>query len=90
MRYGAGVKGKVVEAIYNGVPIVTTSVGAEGISDLEQIASICDSEEEFSNEVIRLYEDLDELKIRAMKSQKFVKKYYSMDTVWHIMQTDFE
>mgnify|MGYP002673926097 FL=1 len=90
LRYGAGVKGKVVEAIYNGVPIVTTSVGAEGISDLEQIASICDSEEEFSNEVIRLYEDLDELKIRAMKSQKFVKKYYSMDTVWHIMQTDFE
>ena len=31
LRYGAGVKGKVVEAIYNGAPIVTTSVGSEGI-----------------------------------------------------------
>ena len=30
LRYGAGVKGKVVEAIYNGAPIVTTSTGAEG------------------------------------------------------------
>ena len=28
LRYGAGVKGKVVEAIYNGSPIITTSVGA--------------------------------------------------------------
>ena len=30
LRYGAGVKGKVVEAIYNGAPIVTTSTGQRG------------------------------------------------------------
>ena len=36
LRYGAGVKGKVVEAIYNGAPIVTTSVGSEGIPDVEK------------------------------------------------------
>ncbi|MBU8544285.1 MULTISPECIES: methyltransferase domain-containing protein [Roseomonadaceae] len=34
LRYGAGVKGKVVQALQNGVPVVTTAVGAEGI-DLE-------------------------------------------------------
>lgn len=31
LRYGAGVKGKVVEALRCGLPVVTTSVGAEGI-----------------------------------------------------------
>ncbi|WP_439594862.1 methyltransferase domain-containing protein [Falsiroseomonas sp.] len=31
LRYGAGVKGKVVQALQNGVPVVTTAVGAEGI-----------------------------------------------------------
>lgn len=31
LRYGAGVKGKVIEALYNGAPVVTTSIGAEGI-----------------------------------------------------------
>ena len=31
LRYGAGVKGKIVEALRLGVPVVTTSIGAEGI-----------------------------------------------------------
>lgn len=33
LRLGAGVKFKVVTAMLSGVPVVTTSVGAEGISD---------------------------------------------------------
>jgi GT2 family glycosyltransferase len=32
LRYGAGVKGKVGEALSHGVPVVTTAVGAEGLS----------------------------------------------------------
>lgn len=31
LRYGAGVKGKVVQALQHGVPVVTTAVGGEGI-----------------------------------------------------------
>ena len=30
LRYGAGVKGKILEALYNGAAVVTTSIGAEG------------------------------------------------------------
>jgi len=32
LRYGAGMKGKVVEAMSYGLPVVTTSVGAQGIN----------------------------------------------------------
>jgi FkbM family methyltransferase len=31
LRYGAGVKGKTVDALRQGVPVVATSIGAEGI-----------------------------------------------------------
>jgi GT2 family glycosyltransferase/SAM-dependent methyltransferase len=31
MRYGAGVKGKIVEAMRSGIPVVTTTIGAEGM-----------------------------------------------------------
>ena len=36
LRYGAGVKGKVLEALYNGAPVITTSIGAEGIPFVDQ------------------------------------------------------
>ena len=42
LRYGAGVKGKVVEALYHGSAIVTTSIGAEGISEAETVMMIRD------------------------------------------------
>jgi glycosyltransferase involved in cell wall biosynthesis len=32
LRYGAGVKGKILEAMSHGLPVVTTPIGAEGIN----------------------------------------------------------
>ena len=40
VRYGAGVKLKVVEALREGIPLVTTPVGAQGLPRLEQVATI--------------------------------------------------
>ncbi len=56
LRYGAGVKGKVVEAIYNGAPIVTTSIGAEGIPQVEDVLLVEDEPEAFAETVTRLYQ----------------------------------
>ncbi|HEY1607943.1 MAG TPA: glycosyltransferase, partial [Paraburkholderia sp.] len=33
LRFGAGVKGKIVHALAHGIPVVTTPIGAEGIFD---------------------------------------------------------
>ena len=52
LRYGAGVKGKVVEAIYNGAPIVTTPTGAEGIPFVDQVLKIADGAENFASATI--------------------------------------
>ena len=37
LRYGAGIKGKLVKAIFNGVPSITTHIGVEGISNYPHI-----------------------------------------------------
>lgn len=45
LRFGAGVKGKVIEGLSRGIPLVTTSVGAQGIVGLEQVVPVSDDAE---------------------------------------------
>ncbi len=54
LRFGAGVKGKVLEAIQKNLPLVTTSVGAEGIPDTASVMNIADGAEEFAATVARI------------------------------------
>lgn len=60
LRYGAGVKGKVVEALQNGVPVVTTGVGAQGMPGLEDVAAVEDGPEGLADAIAALLAD-DEL-----------------------------
>ncbi|MHB8056991.1 MAG: glycosyltransferase [Desulfuromonadaceae bacterium] len=55
LRYGAGMKGKIGEAMAHGVPVVTTSVGAEGMGLVHgENALIADSSQEFAAAVLEL------------------------------------
>nr|MBO2512207.1 hypothetical protein [Gammaproteobacteria bacterium] len=56
----AGVKGKVVEALQNGVPVVTTGVGAQGMPGLEDVAAVEDGPEGLADAIAALLAD-DEL-----------------------------
>lgn len=58
MRYGAGVKGKIGQAIEYGLPVVTTGIGAEGmyLRDKES-ALIGDTPTAFAMAVCKLYSD---------------------------------
>lgn len=59
LRYGAGVKGKIGHSLSFGLPVVTTSIGAEGMGLVHgENALIADSESEFAENVVRLYEDI--------------------------------
>lgn len=89
LRYGAGVKGKVIEALYNGVPVVTTSIGAEGIPGIEEVVAIQDQSNAFADKVVRLYDDLGMLAEIAKKTQVYVKEHFSMDAVWKSIEDDF-
>ena len=47
LRMGAGVKSKVVEALREGLPLVTTQVGAQGLPGIEACVAIADDASEF-------------------------------------------
>ncbi len=58
LRYGAGMKGKIGQSLSLGLPIVTTSIGAEGMGlETEKHVLIADSANDFAAAVARLYED---------------------------------
>ena len=89
LRYGAGVKGKVVEALYYGTPMVTTPVGAEGIQGVEDIIEIAEKPEDFANAVVELYEDNERLAETVDNYQKYVKSNFSIEAVWKVIEEDF-
>jgi glycosyltransferase involved in cell wall biosynthesis len=58
LRYGAGVKGKINQSMSLGLPVVSTSIGAEGMGLEHEIdVLIGDDAEAFAAAVIRLYSD---------------------------------
>ena len=58
LRFGAGVKGKIGQAISFGLPVVTTSTGAEGMYLLDGVsAMIADEEQLFAQKTAKLYQD---------------------------------
>lgn len=89
LRYGAGVKGKVVEALYYGSPVVTTSVGAEGIPDSDYVMMIQDKAEDFAKAVIDVYKDEKLCRDLSRKGRQCIKDYYSVEAAWDIVKEDF-
>ena len=90
LRYGAGVKGKVVEAIYNGAPIVTTSIGAEGIPQVEDVLLVEDEPEAFAETVTRLYQSPEGCRALCEKTQSYIRTHFSMDAAWKVIENDFK
>lgn len=90
LRYGAGVKGKVVEALHEGAAIITTSCGAEGIPGVEEAVLIEDEGKSFSEAVVRLYNDLPARKKLSENAVSFVRENFSMEGAWAKIKEDFE
>ena len=82
LRYGAGVKGKINTSMAHGVPVVATSVAAEGMNIIDNhTALIADSSIEFANAIFRLYES-DDLWVKISENGfENLKKYFSIEVV---------
>ena len=58
LRFGAGIKGKLVLAMQMGTPSITTSIGAEGMHEsLPWSGEIVENSEEFAQAAVGLYND---------------------------------
>ncbi|WP_372637082.1 glycosyltransferase [Fodinibius sp.] len=58
LRFGAGLKGKLVESMRCGTPSVTTSIGAEGLSGrLPWSGAVADEPQRIASSAVQLYTD---------------------------------
>lgn len=78
LRYGAGVKGKIVSSLEAGVPVVSTSIGNEGIALVHGVdAMIGDTVAELADHVVRLFADDDLLKSLQTAGAAVIHKRFS-------------
>jgi len=79
LRYGAGIKSKVVEALTEGVPLVTTTTGAQGLPNLDQNAAVTDAPEALAEAIVRLLEDPAAWLTASRAGSAFAKQLFSRD-----------
>ena len=55
---GAGIKVKIIEALYSNIPVITNSIGIEGISAINGEEYIhCESPKEYADAIINIYQN---------------------------------
>lgn len=89
LRYGAGIKGKVIESMYYGCPVMTTSVGAEGIKDANNIMAIEDDAVQFAQHLVELYGNEQELVRMSASYAEYVRQNYTPQKAWEVIGPDF-
>jgi glycosyltransferase involved in cell wall biosynthesis len=86
LRYGAGVKGKLLEALYYGLPAVITPVAAEGVPEIENCTLISDKPVQFAEKISQLYLNEKEWIRCSQKGRDLIRKYYSEKTARNILE----
>jgi glycosyltransferase involved in cell wall biosynthesis len=82
LRYGAGIKGKLGESLSYGLPVVTTSTGAEGFGLTGGVeALIADEPHEFAAAVVRAYERQDLWERLAEHGYRHIEKHFTPEVV---------
>ncbi len=76
LRYGGGIKGKVLEAMHLGTPVVATPIGAEGLQ-WEQQHLVCAETSSFVDAVASLYADPEKWRSVQAEAWRFLSRNYS-------------
>lgn len=79
LRQGAGVKFKTIDALLQGVPVVTTSVGAEGIGGVELFAGLADTPDDFAEALVRVLMNNREAVAAARAAQRWAWDHYGVE-----------
>jgi glycosyltransferase involved in cell wall biosynthesis len=92
LRFGAGIKGKLLEAMQCGTPSITTNIGAESMhGNLPWNGFVTDDVQVFADKAVQLYQD----KFIWLKAQekgfeiiekRYFKSLFADDFVKHILK----
>lgn len=80
LRFGAGIKGKLLEAMQTGTPSVTTTIGAESMQgDLPWNGYVSDAVEDFVGAAVKLYTDKSSWLTSQQNGFSILNKRYQKD-----------
>lgn len=85
LRYGAGIKNKVVEAMAYGTPLVTTEIGAQGLAELDKLIPITSNAATFADYVCMLIRDNDEWLKTSHNGATFVLNRFSEEAMENML-----
>ena len=90
LRYGAGVKGKTIEAMYHRVPIVSTSVGIEGLAGIEEHITPADNAEAFAQSVIHFWKEPEDAEHVAEGYNEYLRDHMSYESALKLFENVFK
>jgi len=77
LRFGAGIKGKLLDAMLMQTPSITTSIGSEGMIDDEAWPGVVvDSADDFVTAAVSLYKDEAQWLLSQQQAQPLLKSRY--------------
>ena len=88
LRVGAGVKGKIIEAAYYQLPVVTTSIGAEGISEDENALIVENGADGMAERICELYDDIAGLEEISRRERNLIENHYLLKNAIEILEMD--
>lgn len=80
LLYGAGIKVKIIEALSSGVPVLTNSIGIEGIDAEDGISYFhCESASDYVNTIKRILEKKIDIEAISRNAIELINKNYDLE-----------
>ena len=90
LRYGGGMKGKVIEAMRFGLPCVTTSIGKQGLETVGDWLQAQDDPQAFADALLHLLDDDTAWNAASRASQQHARAHFSADALWRVIGEDVD
>ncbi|MEO8125620.1 MAG: glycosyltransferase [Bryobacteraceae bacterium] len=79
---GSGVRVKLLEAFAAGIPVVSTTIGAEGLAAIDgEICALADEPQEFAGRILHLFDHPEEAEAMAIRAREDVVRSRDMRTI---------
>jgi len=91
VRAGGGMRVRILEAFSFAMPVVTTTIGLEGINaELEKDVLVADTANDFTNRVCELLEDVSLQEKLSVNGRRLAEKKYDWQVVLDAMRPIYE